>query len=184
MRALSATASSTWLRCTSKIRSHDVGRPSIERERRDQHAAVPDRHELLYAPFRLFLEQLDRVDASGGSVPRGVSSAWNLGTDGFPPRGTLSQREVLDGLDPRDRRGGADRTPGFRLRGAHRIAPLAFGPPVPANTAASRIMGTGGTPSGARIARPGRRAVGDSTESGCGKIRGRRPRLADRCHRL
>ena len=47
-----------------EIMRHDHRRPAIERERRDQHPPVADRHQLRHTRLRLTLEQLDRIGAS------------------------------------------------------------------------------------------------------------------------
>ena len=46
-----------------KVVGHDHRRAAIESERRDQHSAVPDRHQLRHPRPRLALEQLDRISA-------------------------------------------------------------------------------------------------------------------------
>ena len=55
-----------------EIGGHQVGGAAVERERRHQHAAVADRHELGHAGLGLLLEQLDRVGAMRGRLPVAV----------------------------------------------------------------------------------------------------------------
>ena len=58
-------------RLVREVRSHDGGGASVEGERRHEHAAVADGHELLEARLRLVLQQLDgsRRLASGLHSP-------------------------------------------------------------------------------------------------------------------
>ena len=79
-----------------EIRGHQVGGAAVERERRDEHAAVADRDELGHARLRLLLEQLDRVGPVRGRLPVGVRGARHLGARGLAARGALGDREVLD----------------------------------------------------------------------------------------
>ena len=59
-------------RAGGQIRRHQVGGAAVERERRDEHAAVADRNELRHAGLRLLLEQLDGVRAMQGRLPVAV----------------------------------------------------------------------------------------------------------------
>ncbi len=56
-----------------QVRSHDLGRAPAERERRDHHPAVPDRHQVRVAGGVLLLELGDRVRAARGAPPPGVT---------------------------------------------------------------------------------------------------------------
>ena len=60
-----------------EVVGHDHRRPAIERERRDQHPPVADRHQLRHARLRLALEQLDRIGATrrAARTPRGRRAA-------------------------------------------------------------------------------------------------------------
>ena len=59
----------------SEIRSHDVGRAAVERERRERHATVTNRHEFRNAPQTRSFEQRHRVGAVRRGLPRGVRRA-------------------------------------------------------------------------------------------------------------
>ena len=62
-----------------EIGRHQVGRAAIERERRDQHPAVADRHELGHPRCGLLLEQLDRVRPVRRRLPLAVTLPRHLG---------------------------------------------------------------------------------------------------------
>ena len=53
-----------------EVRRHDVGAAAEERERRREHASVPDRDELVPARGRLLLEQRDRDRDGWATAPR------------------------------------------------------------------------------------------------------------------
>ena len=59
-------------RAGREVGGHQVRGAAVEGERRDEHAAVADRHELGHAGLRLLLEQLDRVGAVQGRLPVAV----------------------------------------------------------------------------------------------------------------
>ena len=67
-----------------EIRRHHARRPAEERERREKHAPVPDRHQLRDARSRLLLEQLDRIRPIRRGRPVGVRRAPRLGPRGLP----------------------------------------------------------------------------------------------------
>ena len=72
-------------RSRREVRCHRQCRAAIERERRDRHPAIADRHEVRQARGRLALEQPDRVDAIGLRRPR--SEGGRRRTDpGLRPR--------------------------------------------------------------------------------------------------
>ena len=83
-------------RARREIRRHQVGGAAVERERRDEHAAVADRDELGNARLRLLLEQLDRVGAVEGGLPLAVRGARDLGARRLAARCALGDGEVLD----------------------------------------------------------------------------------------
>ena len=108
-----------------EIRGHDVRRPAIERERRDQHPPVPDRHELLHPRLRLLLEQLDRVGANRRRLPRGVGprgtsarAALPLATRSATVKCATGSSGALVALLPLG-------SPGIRLRRTHWLSPAA-----------------------------------------------------------
>ena len=61
-----------------EVAGHDCRRPAVERERRDQHPAVADRHELGHATCSLVLEHAHRVTVGVG-VEHRVARAGCLG---------------------------------------------------------------------------------------------------------
>jgi hypothetical protein len=61
-----------------EIRGHHGGGPAEERERRGEHAAMADRHELGNAPARLLAQDHDRVDAVGRRLPEGMGGPRRL----------------------------------------------------------------------------------------------------------
>ena len=67
------------VRRAGQVGRHDERRPAVERERRDQHPPVPDRHELGHPAGRLPLEQLDRVGPQLRRGEHGVGLERNLG---------------------------------------------------------------------------------------------------------
>ena len=83
-------------RAGREIRRHQVGGAAVERERRDEHAAVADRNELRHARLCLLLEQLDRVGAVQGRLPVAVRCPRDLRARGLATGGSLGRREVLD----------------------------------------------------------------------------------------
>src|SRR6266516_3197862 len=56
-----------------EVRRHDLGRATVEGERRNHHPAVPDGHKVGLAGDVLLLEQGDRVGAVGGRAPLRVT---------------------------------------------------------------------------------------------------------------
>ena len=68
---------------------HDVGRAAKERERRDEHSSVANRHQLRQTCSRLFLEQFDRVAADRGGLPGSVRRARHLRPRRLPARPPL-----------------------------------------------------------------------------------------------
>ncbi len=163
-------------RRSREIGGHQVGRPAVERERRDQHAPVPDRHQLRHARLRLLLEQLDRVGAHGRRLPRGVDAPRHLAASRLAPRRTLGNREMRHRLERRPGRSVLTRrSPGVRLRRAHHRPPCSSAPafaPVPLGQA--NRHSTGGTlPSGTYT----RTAAADYVAQ-------REPCCVERCHRV
>ena len=63
-----------------QVAGHDQRRAAVERERRDEHPPVADRHELRHARLGLALEQLDRI----GAVRRAART--RRGSSAAPPR--------------------------------------------------------------------------------------------------
>ena len=69
-----------------QIAGHHHGGASIEREWRDQHPAVADRHELGHACRGLALEQVNRIDAVGRTAHSG--RGWSVAPLPAPPSRT------------------------------------------------------------------------------------------------
>ena len=74
-----------------EIGRHEVCAAAEERERRHEHAPVPDRAELRQTRLRLLLEQIDRVAAHRRRLPGGVRRARQLAARGLAPRGPLGR---------------------------------------------------------------------------------------------
>ena len=91
-------------RRAGEIGRHQVRGAAVERERRDEHPPVADRHELRDTRLRLLLEQVDRIAAERRRLPLGVHLARNVGTGCLSPGCPLGSGEVLD-LAVRDSRG-------------------------------------------------------------------------------
>ena len=89
-----------------EIRGHQVGAAAEERERRDEHAPVADRHELGHPRLRLLLEQVDRIRAVRRWFPVGVDTAPHVDAGRPAARGSLVDGEVLDPRRLRRRRNG------------------------------------------------------------------------------
>ncbi len=85
-------------RTVGEIRRHQVRRTTEEREGRDEHPAVADRHEVGHAGLRLLLEELDRIRPVGERLPARVRGAGHFGPGGLAPRRALVHREVLHPL--------------------------------------------------------------------------------------
>ena len=64
------------------IGDHDR-RPAIERERRDRHPAVPDRHQVGEPGLSLLLEERDQIGSVGGGLPARVGRARRLLASGL-----------------------------------------------------------------------------------------------------
>src|SRR3954447_8309322 len=80
---------------TREIGRHQGGRPAVERERRDEHAAVADRHQLGHACLVLLPQQDNRIGPVRRRFPIGVDTPRHLGARGLPARRTLVGGEVL-----------------------------------------------------------------------------------------
>ncbi len=102
-----------------EIGGHDVCRPAVERERRDQHPPVQDRHELLHSRYRLLLEQLDRVETDGRRLPFAMRLPRNLGAGCLAPRHALRNGEMRNRRQARRGRAVALGGLGCCLRRAH-----------------------------------------------------------------
>ena len=81
-------------RTSREIRCHEVGAAAEERERGDEHSAVPDRHQLRNTRGGLLLEQSDGVGAMRAGRPICVGPAWNLRARCLTARAALGRREV------------------------------------------------------------------------------------------
>jgi hypothetical protein len=79
-----------------QVMSHDPRRPAVERERRDEHPPVADRHQLGDTRLRLLLEQLDRVETVGRRLEHAVARARHLCTRGLPAGRSFLDREVRE----------------------------------------------------------------------------------------
>ena len=77
-----------------EVAGHDHRRPAIERERRDQHPPVADRHQLRHARLRLALEQLDRIGPSRRRLERRMTAARHLIPRRLAARDPLSHRQM------------------------------------------------------------------------------------------
>ena len=78
-----------------EVGGHRVGRAAEERERRDQHAAVADRHQLRDARRGLLLQQLDRVAPVGRRRPFAVAGARRLPSRRLAELGAFLGGQVL-----------------------------------------------------------------------------------------
>ena len=65
-----------------QIRGHQVGRATVERERRHQHPPIPDRHELRHPCLRLLFEERHGARSARTAVP--TSNARNAAADLAP----------------------------------------------------------------------------------------------------
>ena len=110
-------------RAAGQIGRHQVRSAAVEGERRDEHPAVADRHQLGHARLRLLLEQLDRVGPVRRRLPLGVRAARHLCARRLAARGPLLRGEVLDlrgGARARTRLGLPPASRGFfSLLGGH-----------------------------------------------------------------
>ena len=79
-------------RRSREVVGHDLGRATVEGERRHEHPAVADRHELGDARARLVLEQSDRVGAICVRLVLGVAGSWDLGAGRLAPRDRVLRR--------------------------------------------------------------------------------------------
>ena len=84
-----------------EIGRHQVSGAAEERERRDEHAPVANRHQLLHARGRLLLEQLDRITPARRRHPLAEDRPPDLGPRGPPLGHPLARREVRHDLRPR-----------------------------------------------------------------------------------
>ena len=83
-------------RRTGEVGRHQGGAAAVERERRDEHAPVADRHQLRHARLRLLLEHVDRITPARRRLPPRVRRARHLGARRLPPRRPLRPREMRD----------------------------------------------------------------------------------------
>ena len=80
-----------------QVGGHDRRRPSVERERRDHHPPVTDRHQVGLPRGGLLSDDVDRAPAPGRRCPTGVERA----RDGHPGGLTLALRLLgADVVDP------------------------------------------------------------------------------------
>ena len=84
-----------------EIGRHQVGGAAEERERRDEHAPVPDRGELRQTGLPLLLEEIHGIRASRQRLPGGVGRARQLAARGLASGGPLGGREVWHRLPRR-----------------------------------------------------------------------------------
>ena len=80
-----------------EVIGHEQRRPAIERERRDQHPPVADRHELRYPRLRLTLQQRDRISATRRRLELRVIRARHLTPRRLTTRNPLSHRQMPSG---------------------------------------------------------------------------------------
>ena len=120
MRVAAELRVETGARRPRQVRGHDGGGAAVERERRRQHPAVTERHQLGQSRLRLFLEQVDRVTTGRSRLPRGVHLARHLRPRRLAPRDTLRNAEMLD-LTGRPRRRPSNL---LALNSAHLESPL------------------------------------------------------------
>ena len=88
-------------RLVREVRSHDGGGASVEGERRHQHAAVADGHQLLQARLRLVLQQLDGIPPARRGRPVAVNAASDVRPSGLAAGGAVLDGEVLHGRSAR-----------------------------------------------------------------------------------
>ena len=79
-----------------QVGGHDQRRAAVERERRDQHPAVPDRDQLGDPAGGLLLEQRDGVGSVRGGLPATVTGPGDLVAGGLAPSHPLLGGEVGD----------------------------------------------------------------------------------------
>ena len=77
-----------------KIGRHDQRSTAIERERRDQHPPVADRHQLGNPRLRLLLQQRDRIRAMRHRLETGMAGARHLRPGRAPPRHPLRNAQM------------------------------------------------------------------------------------------
>ncbi len=111
-----------------QVGGHDQRRPAEERERRDEHAPVADRDELLHPRPRLLLEQRDRVGPIGAGSEGGVAVARRPWPG--PPSPWPGSRPGSGGVRP-----WASSSPGVRPP-----RPRPFRPPRPCFFGQPRLM--------------------------------------------
>ncbi len=86
----------TGARGRREVGGHEVRRAAVERERRHEHAPVPDRDELGHPGRRLLLEQLDRIASPCRRLPFAEHRALDLRPGGPTSRRPLGSRRVRD----------------------------------------------------------------------------------------
>ena len=81
-------------RCRGEVVGHDHRRPAIERERRDQHPPVANRHQLRHPRLRLALEQLDGILPRRRGLEHAMAAARHLAARRLATRDALSHRQM------------------------------------------------------------------------------------------
>ena len=112
-----------------EVRRHEGGGASVEGERRHEHAAVADGHELLEARLRLVLQQLDGVPPALFRAPFAVNAPSDVRPRGLAAGGAVLDGEVLHGGSARARTLALHGTPVARtlgLRGQEAAHTIAF----------------------------------------------------------
>ena len=77
-----------------QIGGHDESRPTVEREGRDEHPPVPDRHQLRDPVGGLFLQEGERIRTVRRGLEDGVARPGDLRTGGLAAGDPLLDRQV------------------------------------------------------------------------------------------
>ena len=82
------------IRRLGKVRGHDQRRTPEEREGRDEHPAVADRHQFRHPGRGLRFQQRHRVRPVGGGLEHGMAGTGGAGAGGLASRPALVRRGV------------------------------------------------------------------------------------------
>ena len=97
MRVAAALHLEAGARGGGQVGRHDQRRATVERERRGEHPAVADRHELGNARLCLALQQLDRVEPVRRRLEHGVARPRNLAPRRLPACDALRDASAVAG---------------------------------------------------------------------------------------
>jgi hypothetical protein len=79
-----------------EVRRHDPRGASVERERRDHHAAVSNRHEIWLAGLVLLREERDGIGTIVGRHPAFMAQTWRPLSGGLSRVVAFLERRVLN----------------------------------------------------------------------------------------